>query len=686
MKLFNFGKYRAIVLSIGAFVLLIAGVMVLNVFISSQLAKDAVQINVAGRQRALSQRTVKNLLDVQNTARDGGPIDYPLSELTKTTQLFGITLQALRDGGMTTGSDGRPVTLEKVEATTGRLMLEEAFKLWLPYQNLLNAIVTDKPKDAWFMNLAKATDYSQRNNVALLELMHTLATGMQTTVGASGGRLVSQQGMLSQRIAKDLLTLKETAITGGDISGHLKALQHIVTLFDTTLTALQAGEPIKESDDQLVAPGLDASPASQQALATAVRLWAPYTSLLNNIFTGAPEATWLQQLAESITYGREHNLSLFKLMNDLTTELEQGMISKVNRLQYMQVAAITLALLYFFVILFRFVRQLRHSDAMAEQARQETHDIVHTVQEGLFLLNPDLRIGSQFSAATRALFAKAALEGTTLQDLLGGMVTAKDMQLTTDYVSLLFGGRVNEKLVRNINPLSQVAVNVDQRDGHFDIKHFAFNFNRVMIDQKLSHLLVTVHDVSERVQLQKALEEARENSQDQLNMLLNILHVERRTMGQFLTDTAAALHNINDIFRQNRIDASNARRYIDAIFRIIHQVKGEAAALGLPSFETRAHAFEDVLTALREQAGISGNHFLPLTVKLDELMQHQAAVQSLVQRFHALPALEATAPAAAEPAPWNHLHHLIQRIAETEGKRVALHTEGLETAMIPHEY
>ena len=51
----------------------------------------------------------------------------------------------------------------------------------------------------------------------------------------------------------------------------------------------------------------------------------------------------------------------------------------------------------------------------------------------------------------------------------------------------------------------------------------------------------------------------------------------------------------------------------------IEKVKGDAGVLHLDSFESRAHEFEDMLTTLREQQVISGNNFLPLTIKLNEI-------------------------------------------------------------------
>ena len=56
------GKYRGIIISVALFLLLDASVLLLNFYISFEIADDAESVNIAGRQRMLSQRTMKSYL------------------------------------------------------------------------------------------------------------------------------------------------------------------------------------------------------------------------------------------------------------------------------------------------------------------------------------------------------------------------------------------------------------------------------------------------------------------------------------------------------------------------------------------------------------------------------------------------------------------------------------------------
>ena len=84
---------------------------------------------------------------------------------------------------------------------------------------------------------------------------------------------------------------------------------------------------------------------------------------------------------------------------------------------------------------------------------------------------------------------------------------------------------------------------------------------------------------------------------------------------------------INAVLREPAREEGAFRKKLDTLFRQAHSVKGEAAALGLSSIESRAHSFEDDLKGLREKPDLSGNDFLPLVIKLDDLLTHLQSVE-----------------------------------------------------------
>jgi chemotaxis protein histidine kinase CheA len=142
-----------------------------------------------------------------------------------------------------------------------------------------------------------------------------------------------------------------------------------------------------------------------------------------------------------------------------------------------------------------------------------------------------------------------------------------------------------------------------------------------------------VNDVTKRVMLSRELQESQEKAQAQLDLLLRILHVEPDSLTGFLTDADVSLKMVNSILKEPAREETAFRAKIDGIYRQVHAVKGEAAALGLKTVEQRAHAFEESLNDLKSRQTLSGSDFLPLVVKLDDLFNHLAQVREMLSRL-----------------------------------------------------
>jgi len=170
------GKYGTLVLSIAIFVLLDLGVLILNYYLSLQFQKDAININLAGRQRMLSQKISKSLavsLQAYNE-KDRLKMENAYWEAYKASLLFGKTLRAFALGGDTDGADHKLVTLQAVNETLQVKFVNKSIAIWKPYRDMLvmpNTISGD--------NLAKLNDYMIKHNLELLKLMNSITVGLE---------------------------------------------------------------------------------------------------------------------------------------------------------------------------------------------------------------------------------------------------------------------------------------------------------------------------------------------------------------------------------------------------------------------------------------------------------------------------------------------------------------------------
>jgi len=521
---FTFGKYREIIIAVAFFLLFDLGVLVLNFYTSFKIDQDTVAINLAGRQRYVSQRIARTLLEL-DAARAAGQPYRPdtLAELRAGAKIFDLSHAAFRKGDTIPGGDGKPVYLDAVTSERGRALEAQVDAIWGPYYRRLQPLMADGfgPE-----HLAAALAYSQANNIRLLNIA-----------------------------------------------------------------------------------------------------------------------------------------------NDFVTETQAIGASRASTLRMVQTGGIVLALLNFAFILLKFLRRLQTSDAAIEAANEENREILQSVREGLFLITSDFKLGSQLSRSAHALFGRNLSPGQDFFALLEPLLTDKALADARAYVQLLFAPHVKEALVQGINPLSEVEALVRNRLGQEQIRHLSFHFNRVVEDGAVQHLLVTVQDVSARIELEHKLQSERLRSQKEFEMLLKAVNTDPALLRQFVARTEQHLLEVNDMLRSTSTAQGEAAvlQRVDEARRRVHALKGDAAVLGLETLASQAHAFEDALDRIRQGGGAGdvGQALLALPLPLEELLAKVGALKNLSGLERAV-----SAPPAAAGSINTLLAGLAGEVARDCGKKV----------------
>src|SRR5579863_8664918 len=319
----------------------------------------------------------------------------------------------------------------------------------------------------------------------------------------------------------------------------------------------------------------------------------------------------------------------------IAAELQATNLRSATELRLVMLSGLVIALaLVVLVTVMLSARQRQESSLRL--ARQQTIDILRTVKDGLFLLDQHLVIGAAYSGAMDTLFQRKDFSGLAFESLLKNIVSEKTLATALKFVRILWAERTNEKLVKTINPLGEVEVHLDGGNGKFDTRYLQFDFHRVRVDGEMTQVLVSVSDVNARVDLARELQASQSQAQGQVDTLLGILHIDPAQLTSFLNDSNAAMKMINAVLREPTREEGVFRKKLDTLFRQVHSVKGEAAALGMSSIESRAHAFEEDLKSLKDKPSLSGNDFLPLVIKLDDLLTHLQSVSDLVSRLSRL--------------------------------------------------
>jgi two-component system, chemotaxis family, sensor kinase CheA len=488
--------------------------------------------------------------------------------------------------------------------------------------------------------------------VAVAILALAFLVGVLAPAWYFAGRLVQNNtsvraiGELQQqpsRMQAALNSIQDRLRARGFVRDSIEQLKRATAQFDSATATLSSG------DESVRFGSIGGDDDVQATIKEMTAAWKKYKPALDPVanFTAIPysdserEGTQLnmdgrelqRSVTTAVTQARAYTPTLEKSLAQVITGLQSSSDALATALRSVVLIGVGLAAALAALVGYLSLARGKQA-AAATAARQQTEDILSTVREGLFLLDGDLKIGTIHSRATAQLFQRESVAGITFEDLLRDLVTPKTLAIATKFVKVLWSERTKENLIRSINPLNEVELLVGEKGSKdAETRYLEFNFHRVRREGAITHVLVAVSDVTARVALAAQLKGAQDSAQSQMDAFLSILHVDPNQLSSFLDDSDVAFKMINATLRDPARDTATFRRKIDALFRQIHSIKGEAAAIGLGSMEARAHGLENDLSALRERTDLTGDDFLPLLTKFDDLVSHSQSVRDMVTKL-----------------------------------------------------
>jgi two-component system, chemotaxis family, sensor kinase CheA len=479
---------------------------------------------------------------------------------------------------------------------------------------------------------------------AVLIMGFRLATHMRADITAL--QTASSLQTYPEEISRQLNTLRDRLEVRAYSGQALTDLQGTVKRLDHDLMQLNAAGDIDSPQ-----------------LGRALLLWHQYAPVLDPVisFNGQPYVDSDTGGSTLSRDGRQHYVEVKRaqlfaaenaepLQSELAafaTTLQRTASNAAARLRTLLLAGVLAALVLAAAAAYFQMTRARH-ERVARDAQEQTRDILRTVREGFFLLDANYRIGSVWSEALTRMFSRSDFAGLSFEELLKDLVPAATLSTATKYIKLLWGDRAHENLMKSINPLGQLEINMDDGHGGKETRYLQFDFHRVMGAEGIRHVLCSVGDITSSVLLERELHESQDNANAQLDMMLSMMHVDPLQLVSFLDTAETGLKLVNTILKEPARTDSEFRKKLSGLFRELHTIKGEASALNLKSVASRVHALEDMVSECKKKPELSGNDFLPMVLKLDELLAHLRSVREMAARLTALK--DAAPPGGADPA------------------------------------
>lgn len=195
--------------------------LALNSWLTKRIQAQTIELNLAGRQRMLSQKMVKELF----YSPLGAINESQLTEFKNTIDLFDRTLGAFRNGGTTINTDNTLVTIQSFSERSYFNIVKRSWNTWLPLrEEALNYIASPSPKH--YIDLNK--EFANRNDT-LLNQMNDLTLAIEKQAHFEISQIKALQGIAL------LLGMVNFLIAYWLYRHRLKSLEHEKSLIDSLL-------------------------------------------------------------------------------------------------------------------------------------------------------------------------------------------------------------------------------------------------------------------------------------------------------------------------------------------------------------------------------------------------------------------------------------------------------------------
>lgn len=461
------------------------------------------------------------------------------------------------------------------------------------------------------------------------------------------------------------------------VQGALKRAKESQDVFSRSLQAIAAGGDYLSIDGrQYLVDAFDKG-EKKAMMAEMVKKWKDSKLIVDAYLKKAEDPTADAALVDAALLSLQNNNARFtEITNFLLADKRAKLEQLSAQLKNVEVFGVVGAVLYLALFLSYFIRKLLTADKLADEAKKETTEIMDTVTTGLFLVDKNLTIGSQYSKQLETLIGQKGVGGKNLLDVLASFINTSDLNTANDFIGQLYNARTKERLIASLNPLIRQKVNIDEKERFLD-----FNFRRVYHGKDITRVLVNVEDVTDAVLLEQKMEQEREQNDVQLEMLSTILQADRDSLNDFIANTNRHIQSINTVLKSQGEDKVSLQEKVDAIYREVHSMKGESSALKLSGFTNMAENFETNLNRLKQMPKLSGENFLGLAVQLEELIRLNHTIEDLLAKIGSnAPIVLKGSEAAPTPRSNNSRYAMfVADIAKRNHKEAAFTYSGVES-------
>jgi two-component system chemotaxis sensor kinase CheA len=233
-------------------------------------------------------------------------------------------------------------------------------------------------------------------------------------------------------------------------------------------------------------------------------------------------------------------------------------------------------------------------------AKQEVSDILDNMRQAIFTLDARGAINGEFSAHTRELFGNVPIAGEPVMDVL--QITeqrdAETFSRMRFWLSNIVGTDELQWFLSEGEPPRALEYMRPGSDGATERRALELEYAPIMKSGAVHKVMVIAKDVTKVHELQA--EVARKESEHEANLerIAELVDLDPELFETFLAESVAILEQCDEaVSTLERAPADRAG--VDALFRYMHTLKGNARIFKITTVQNAAHAVEEQIEELR---------------------------------------------------------------------------------------
>jgi two-component system chemotaxis sensor kinase CheA len=258
--------------------------------------------------------------------------------------------------------------------------------------------------------------------------------------------------------------------------------------------------------------------------------------------------------------------------------------------------------------------------------RDEIAAMKDSMKIGLFFIDSNFIIQDHYSRFLEEMLSQTNLFGKLFTDIISDSVTPSELEAIKDYFIMIIERTYDQEILEDINPLNELHyVNAETSER----KVFQCAFTTVERGRGEIFILVTVYDITVRVELQQRLAEEESRRQEEMQSVFELINVAQDVFSDFSEDME---HEFGTIDKTLKSDMSS-HDVLVKVYQSVHAIKSNAVILGLNVFGNKLHALESKIKKLREEESVPFAEMLNLTMEIEKISQERDKFREIIGKL-----------------------------------------------------